>query len=247
MRNSECGIRNAELRIGPVIVGARPRAPRRPVDLRSRSIYEAIRGSLPTCACVRSAPVAPSIPTRGKRATIQALLARRSFALPIRSVFADQWSALRGKILRLALRAREAMTAQGRGLPLPPNLRRRLVQPCRGPATGSSAARGSALTFNLRSDQGIAPYVRLRPFRARRGDLWSPADLRQRAAPPCVKGGCPSAHTGAGGYIFAGRRGISPSHARRLARQQAWNVADKLCSSRVSRASLCFSRVGMPP
>ena len=57
MRNSECGIRNAELRIGPVIVGARPRAPRRPVDLRSRSIYEAIRGSLPTCACVRSAPV----------------------------------------------------------------------------------------------------------------------------------------------------------------------------------------------
>ena len=38
---------------------------------------------------------------------------------------------------------------------------------CRGPAMGSSAARGSALTFNLRSDQGIAPYARLRPFRAR--------------------------------------------------------------------------------
>ena len=37
----------------------------------------------------------------------------------------------------------------------------------RGPATGSSAARGSALTINLRSDQGIAPYARLHPFRAR--------------------------------------------------------------------------------
>ena len=30
---------------------------------------------------------------------------------------------------------------------------------CRGPAMGSSAARGSALTLNLRSDQGIAPYA----------------------------------------------------------------------------------------
>ena len=58
-------------------------------------IFHAVPVAVAPSIPMRTA-VAPSIPTRGKRATFQALLARRSFVPPNRSAFADQWSALLG-------------------------------------------------------------------------------------------------------------------------------------------------------